>query len=80
MRRREGGHSELPGLFMINVQRAYFAGEQIVYDSLDKGLYVQRAYFAGEQTGYGSLDRGLLRRSRGRNRPGLLQAELERDR
>ena len=35
---------------------------------------------AGDQAGYGSLDRGLLRRSRGRNRPGLLQAELERDR
>jgi len=33
-----------------------------------------------EQSGYGSLDRGLMRRSRGRKRPELLTAELDRDR
>lgn len=33
-----------------------------------------------EQSGYGSLDRGLLRRSRGRKRPELLTAQLDRDR
>ena len=29
---------------------------------------------------YGSLDRGLLRRSRGRKRPDLLNSDLDRDR
>ena len=36
--------------------------------------------FAAEQQVYGSLDRGLLRRSRGRKRPDLMNSDLDRDR
>ena len=36
--------------------------------------------FSAEQQVYGSLDRGLLRRSRGRKRPELLNCDLSGDR
>jgi len=55
----------------------YLVSAGHTHDNRERNLSIGNV---GEQTGYGSLDRGLLRRSRGRNRPGLLQAELERDR
>ena len=43
-------------------------------------IKIIKKYILAEQQTYGSLDRGLLRRSRGRRRPELLNAEVNGDR